>query len=105
MSIYTAGIPARIRTEMGGVVEVNTLKDSDRLHGQVVLYGGSFDSGGALAKGQYTWGKDTLGASGDGSRTDHYLNPVVPETTRTPERLATSPSITGANLAPAIGSA
>src|SRR5580693_4030271 len=80
MSIYTAGIPAEYGRKMGGVVEVNTIQDSDPgLHGQVVLFGGSFDSAGAFAKAQYTWGKNTLGASCDGSRTDHYLNPVVPQ--------------------------
>lgn len=80
MSIYTAGIPAEYGRKMGGVVEINTQQDSDPgFHGQVSLYGGSFASAGAFARGQYTWGKNTLGASGDGSRTDHYLNPVVPE--------------------------
>jgi TonB-dependent Receptor Plug Domain len=80
MSIYTAGIPAEYGRKMGGVVEVNTLKDSDPgFHGQVVLSGGSFDSAGAFAQGQYVWGKNTLGASANGSMTDHYLNPVVPE--------------------------
>ena len=79
MSIYTAGIPAEYGRKMGGVVEVNTLKDSDPgFHGQVVLSGGSFDSAGAFAQGQYVWGKNTLGASANGSMTDHYLNPVVP---------------------------
>jgi len=78
MSIYTAGFPAEYGRKMGGVVEVNTLQDS-RLgfHGQVVLSGGSFDSAGAYADGQYTWGKNTLGGSASGSMTDHYLNPVV----------------------------
>ena len=80
MSIYTAGIPAEYGRKMGGVVEVNTQQDSDPgFHGQVSLFGGSFDSAGAFAKAQYTWGKNTLGASCDGSRTDHYLNPVVPQ--------------------------
>ncbi len=78
MSIYTAGFPAEYGRKMGGVVEINTQQDSDPgFHGQVSLYGGSFDSAGAFAKGQYTWGRNTLSASGDGSRTDHYLNPVV----------------------------
>ena len=78
MSIYTAGIPAEYGRKMGGVVEINTQQDSDPgFHGQVSLYGGSFDSAGAFAKGQYSWGHNTLSASGDGSRTDHYLNPVV----------------------------
>ena len=63
-----------------GVIEVNTLQDSQAgFHGQVVLSGGSFDTAGAFAKGQYTWGKNTLGVSASGDMTDHYLNPVVPE--------------------------
>ncbi len=38
MSIYTAGIPAEYGRKMGGVVEVNTIQDSDPgLHGQVIL--------------------------------------------------------------------
>jgi hypothetical protein len=80
MSIYTAGFPAEYGRKMGGVVEINTQQDSaPGFHGQVSLYGGSFDSAGAFAKGQHAWGKNTLSASGDGSRTDHYLNPVVPQ--------------------------
>jgi hypothetical protein len=80
MSIYTAGIPAEYGRKMGGVVEVNTLQDAqDGFHGQAVLSGGSFDSAGAFAQGQYVWGKNTFGASASGSMTGHYLNPVVPE--------------------------
>ncbi len=80
MSIYTAGIPAEYGRKMGGVVEVNTIQDSaPGLHGQVVLSGGSFDTAGSFASGQYVWGKNTLGASASGAMTDHYLNPVVPE--------------------------
>lgn len=80
MSVYTAGIPAEYGRKMGGVVEVNTLQDSQPgLHGQVVLSGGSFDSAGAFADAQYVWGKNTLGGSASGDMTDHYLNPVVPE--------------------------
>jgi hypothetical protein len=80
MSIYTAGIPAEYGRKMGGIVEVNTLQDSQAgFHGQVVLSGGSFDTAGIFAQGQYAWGKNTLGFSASGSMTDHYLNPVVPE--------------------------
>jgi hypothetical protein len=80
MSIYTAGIPAEYGRKMGGVIEVNTLQDAEAgLHGQVVLSGGSYDSAGAFGQGQYVWGKNTLGASASGSRTGHYLNPVVPQ--------------------------
>ncbi len=80
LSIYTAGIPAEYGRKMGGVVEVNTLQDSQPgFHGQVVLSGGSFDTAGASAQGQYVWGKNTVGASASGSMTEHYLNPVVPQ--------------------------
>ncbi len=80
MTIYTAGFPAEYGRKMGGVVEVNTLRDPQPgFHGQFVLSGGSFDSAGIFAQGQYTWGKNVLGFSGSGAQTDHYLNPVVPE--------------------------
>jgi hypothetical protein len=80
MSIYTAGIPAEYGRKMGGVVEVNTLKDAQEgFHGQVVLSGGSFDSAGSFAKVQYVSGKNVFGASAEGDMTGHYLNPVVPE--------------------------
>jgi len=78
MSIYTAGIPAEYGRKMGGVVEVNTLQDSQPgFHGQVLLSGGSFNSAGAFAQGQYKWGENVFGASASGGMTSHYLNPVV----------------------------
>jgi TonB-dependent Receptor Plug Domain len=80
LTIFTAGIPAEYGRKMGGVVEVNTLQDPTAgFHGQVVLSGGSFDTAGAAAQAQYVWDKNTFGASASGSRTDHYLNPVVPQ--------------------------
>jgi len=80
LSIYTAGIPAEYGRKMGGVVEVNTLQNPQPgFHGQLVLSGGSFETANAAAQGQYSWGGNTLGASASGGRTDHYLNPVVPE--------------------------
>ncbi|MGA3092800.1 MAG: TonB-dependent receptor [Terriglobales bacterium] len=80
MSVYTAGIPAEYGRKMGGVIEVNTLQDSQAgFHGQLALSGGSFDSAGIFAQGQYVEGKNTFGASASGSMTDHYLNPVVPQ--------------------------
>ena len=80
LTIYTAGIPAEYGRKMGGVVEVNTLHDSQPgLHGQAVLSGGSFDTAGAFAGVQDTWGHNTIGASASGNVTAHYLNPVVPE--------------------------
>jgi hypothetical protein len=80
LTIYTAGIPAEYGRKMGGVVEVNTLQDSQPgFHGQLVLSGGSFNSAGAADDVQYAWGKNTFGGSASGSMTDHYLNPVVPQ--------------------------
>ena len=80
VSVYTAGIPAEYGRKMGGVVEVNTLRDvQPGFHGEVALSGGSFDSAGAFAQAQYVWGKNAFGASASGSMSDHYLNPVVPQ--------------------------
>jgi hypothetical protein len=80
LTIYTAGIPAEYGRKMGGVVEVNTLRDEPPgLHGQIILSGGSFDTAGSFAQAQYGWGHNTLGASASGDMTAHYLNPVVPE--------------------------
>jgi TonB-dependent Receptor Plug Domain len=80
MSIFTAGFPAEYGRKMGGVVEVNTLQDPQAgFHGELTLSGGSFDTAGAFAKGQYTWGANSFGVSASGSMTDHYLNPVVPQ--------------------------
>ena len=80
ISIYTAGIPAEYGRKMGGVVEINTLQNwQPGLHGQFVLSGGSFGTASGFAQAQYVWGKNTLGGSASGSRTDRYLNPVVPE--------------------------
>jgi hypothetical protein len=80
MSVYTATFPAEYGRKMGGVVELNTARDDrEGFHGEVVLSGGSFDTAGSYAMGQYVWGKNTLGVSASGNMTGHYLNPVVPE--------------------------
>jgi hypothetical protein len=82
LTIYTAGIPAEYGRKMGGVIEVNTLRDAQpdgALHGDVVLSGGSFDTAGAFARVQDTFGHNTVGASASGNMTARYLNPVVPE--------------------------
>jgi hypothetical protein len=80
MSIYTAGIPAEYGRKMGGVVELNTVQNQQAgFHGDLIAAGGSFDTASAFTGGQYTWDKNTMGASASGSRTGHYLNPVVPQ--------------------------
>jgi hypothetical protein len=78
LSIYTANFPAEYGRKMGGVVEVDTIKDSHRgLHGRVVSTGGSFDTADGYALAQYGWGRNTLSFSGDGAATNWYENPVV----------------------------
>jgi hypothetical protein len=80
MTIYTAGFPAEYGRKMGGVVELNTLRDPQPgFHGQIVLTGGSYYTAGSFAQGQYSWGKNVLGFTASGGQTDHYLNPVVPQ--------------------------
>jgi hypothetical protein len=80
MTIYTAGFPAEYGRKMGGVVELNTIQDTrEGFHGEVVLSGGSFDTAGSYATGQYVWGKNVLGFTADGNMTGHFLNPPVPE--------------------------
>lgn len=80
LNVYTAGIPAEFGRKMGGVVEVNMLRDAKPgFHGQTVVSGGSYDTAGAFAQVQYEWGGNSFGASADGNMTSHYLNPVVPE--------------------------
>ena len=78
MSIFTANIPAEYGRKLGGVVELVTTKDArPGFHGKAVLGGGSFGTGDAYVSGQYSWGKNTLGATADGARTDRFLNPPV----------------------------
>ncbi len=80
LTIYTAGIPAEYGRKMGGVIEVNTLRNvQPGTHGDIVLSGGGYDTVDGFARLQDDWRKNTLGASIAGSMTAHYLNPVVPE--------------------------
>jgi hypothetical protein len=80
MTIYTAGFPAEFGRKMGGVVEINTKVATDPgVHGQVVLSGGSYASAAGFGEIQVRSGRNTFGGSVAGSRSDHFLNPVVPE--------------------------
>ena len=80
MSLYTAGFPAEYGRKLGGVVELNTKReDAPGLHGQVAFDGGSYDTAQGYAQGQYATRSNLVLASASGSRTAHYLNPVVPE--------------------------
>ncbi len=78
MSVYTAGFPAEYGRRLGGVIEVETRRDTrPGFHGKASLSGGSFDTTGAYLEGQYGWDKNTLTLSASGSTTDRYLDPPV----------------------------
>ncbi|WP_188555583.1 TonB-dependent receptor [Edaphobacter dinghuensis] len=78
--IYTAGYPAEYGRKMGGVVELNTHRQTaSGVHGQLVLSGGSYDTATSYGQMQDVWGKNAVDVSAAGSMTSHYLNPVVPE--------------------------
>ena len=80
MSIFTAGYPAEFGRKMGGVVELDTRRQTDRgIHGRFELSGGSYNTASAYGQLLDAWGKNTASVSASGSATDHYLNPVVPE--------------------------
>ncbi len=80
MSVYTAGIPAEYGRKMGGVIEIDTARDTrSGVHGQVDLSGGSFDTAGGDTMLQYLSGKNSFAVSVDGATTGWYLNPPVPE--------------------------
>lgn len=80
MSIYTAGFPAEYGRKMGGIVELNTRRQTDPgLHGDLVVSGGSYATLSGYGQLQETREHDALSASASGSHTDHYLNPVVPQ--------------------------
>jgi outer membrane cobalamin receptor len=80
MSIYTAGFPAEYGRKMGGVVELNTRRQTDPgLHGELVTSGGSYDTLSGYGRLQETRQHDSIAVSASGSHTQHYLNPVVPE--------------------------
>ena len=80
---YTSGIPAEYGQKLGGVVEVNTARNtSPGFHGTAALQGGSFATLGGFLSGQYVAGRTTGALSAEGFLTDHYLDPpVIPDNT------------------------
>jgi outer membrane cobalamin receptor len=80
MSIYTAGFPAEFGRKMGGVVQIDTSRETDPgLHGKFVFAGGGYNTANGYGQVQQKWGNNLIGGSAAGSMTSHYLNPVVPE--------------------------
>src|SRR5439155_2017179 len=78
MTIRTAGYPAEYGGKLGGVIEVNTIRDPrPGFHGTAAVQGGSFAALTGFFFGQYVKGGTTAGLSVEGMRTDRYLDPPV----------------------------
>ncbi len=78
MNIYTAGFPAEYGRRMGGVIEVETRRDTRQgFHGKTVLSGGNFNTLNGYLQTQYGLGANTFSLSAAGSSTDRYLDPPV----------------------------
>lgn len=78
MNVMTAGYPAEYGRKLGGVVEVQTARDSSMgFHGKVIGSGGSFNTGSGYAEGQYGWNRNTLSLSAATAITDRFLDPPV----------------------------
>ena len=78
VKVMTGGIPAEFGQKMGGVVEINTRRNtSPGFHGSAVAQGGSFATAGGFLSGQYVNGPTTVSATAQGFLTDRYLDPAV----------------------------
>ena len=78
MTVMTGNYPAEYGRKLGGVIEVNTARDTrPGFHGKVVASGGSFDAAGAYVETQYGWDKNTFTLSADGAHTERFLDPPV----------------------------
>jgi Carboxypeptidase regulatory-like domain len=76
MKQYASGIPAEFGDKLGGVIELNTTRNtSPGFHGVYIAQGGSFDTLSSYLSGQYVTGNTTVSASGEGFLTDRYLDP------------------------------
>ncbi|MGA7412818.1 MAG: TonB-dependent receptor, partial [Bryobacteraceae bacterium] len=76
MSETVAGFPAEYGRKMGGVIEVQTARDSrPGFHGTAVLGGGSFDNLNGYVEGQYGFGPNTISMILAGATTNWFLDP------------------------------
>jgi len=76
LKVYAGGIPAEFGQKLGGVVEINTQRNtSPGLHGTVVARCGSFATTSGYASAQYVAGRTTGTVTGEGFLTDRYLDP------------------------------
>ena len=105
MSIYTAGIPAEYGRKMGGVVEVNTAQETQPgFHGELVLAGGSFDTGARLPRGSTPRAKTPSAAAPAEAGPIATSIPWFRRTTQTQVPWAIFPAATSAIFPPATAS-
>jgi hypothetical protein len=80
MNVFTGGYPAEYGRKLGGVVELNTVRNPrPGFHGRAMLQGGSFSTAGGFLGGQFARTHSVLSLSAEGARTDRYLDPPVEE--------------------------
>jgi hypothetical protein len=73
---YTSSIPAEFGHKLGGVIEINTTRNTAQgFHGETTLQGGSFSARDGYLSLQYVARATTYTVSGEGFATDHYLDP------------------------------
>jgi hypothetical protein len=78
MKQYASGIPAEFGSKLGGVIELNTTRNTaPGFHGTFIAGGGSFDTLNSYLAGQFVSGNTTVSVSGNGFLTDRYLDPAV----------------------------
>ncbi len=76
MTEMVAGFPAEYGRKLGGVIEVQTVRDRrPGFHGKAIFGGGSYDTSNGYFEGQYGFGSSTLSMSLAGASTDHFLDP------------------------------
>jgi hypothetical protein len=80
IKVYTSGIPAEYGRKLGGIIETVTDRNPALgVHGTVVLGGGSFATANGFLGTSYYDGRNVIGFSAEGARTDRFLDPPVVE--------------------------
>src|SRR5207244_11715624 len=73
MKVYTSGIPAEFGRKLGGIIEVNTDRNSSPgFHGVAVAQGRSFETAGGFVAGQHVTGGTTATVSAPAFLTDRH---------------------------------
>ena len=80
MNILTGNYPAEYGRKLGGVIEIETARDTQPgLHGHAVAEGGSFSTTNGYLEIGAVRGRTAAGASVQGFHTGRYLDPPVEE--------------------------